>query len=195
MTLPLGLALPAVAADAPDSSPVVTLPEGEAPTPAEQSFVPEASNNQGVVEQSPSEELPATPSSSDAESSQESGDVTPSQETQVDFPVAEVDMDLDVDLGFDPEGGVYREATTGVDATTTVKNHRFFLNDRWTGAANTEFTWGTLATRSSLVTGMVTARTPSHYAMAISLPFPMRIRHLELLISPSPLGAQPIPSW
>ena len=55
MTLPLGLALPAVAADAPDSSPVVTLPEGEAPTPAEQSFVPEASNNQGVVEQSPSE--------------------------------------------------------------------------------------------------------------------------------------------
>ena len=142
MTLPLGLALPAVAADAPDSSPVVTLPEGEAPTPAEQSFVPEASNNQGVVEQSPSEELPATPSSSDAESSQESGDVTPSQETQVDFPVAEVDMDLDVDLGFDPEGGVYREATTGVDATTTVKNHRFFLNDRWTGAANTEFTWG-----------------------------------------------------
>ncbi len=82
MTLPLGLVLPAAAAEAIDPSSDLTLL---------------------------SEETPAS--------------------------VQTIDPELVV--------GEYEAATAAAAATnTTATNHRFFLNDRWTGAANIEFTWG-----------------------------------------------------
>ncbi len=115
ITLPLGLVLPAMAAEATDQSPAVVLPGEEPSAPASQAPDEEASRAQEAV--------------------------APSLEVEGEAGVSVADLDSNQDA--DPERDFSTNAPSSAEvAATKVNSYRFFLNDRWTGAANIEFTWG-----------------------------------------------------
>lgn len=122
ITLPLGLMVPAVADEATYSSPVSVLPEG------------------GALE----------PKLFDAESLEAAVPESPTFDVGGEDNVSIVTPDLalgsgstaDEELGLADEVGVSVEPQSSPTATVVVSRYKFFLNDRWTGAANIEFAWG-----------------------------------------------------
>ncbi len=158
MTLPLGFALPAIADDDVNSGAII-LPTDETSTPAEKtpaddsSSVPEPSGTPDLSgtpvpstslepTESISSEALSTPSNlSTSLPSAESADTTSSND---DIFGDNTHAVWGNELGIDPEIIVNEKPgnETASNTPSAVKNHKFFLNDRWSGTANMEFSWG-----------------------------------------------------
>ncbi|MFT3945128.1 MAG: NlpC/P60 family protein [Ancrocorticia sp.] len=171
MTLPLGIAIPATAD--PDATATilpaeeVATPADNAPTthpseaPSESaapSATPSPSAEPGQVEADPTE-TPAPSSQpspsqlpTDAPSSHAVNPAKSHTPQPTDTPSSSQEIFGDNthavwgnELGIDPE--IAPRTESGVapasNSPSAVKNHKFFLNDRWSGVANIEFAWGT----------------------------------------------------
>ncbi|MFT0846696.1 NlpC/P60 family protein [Actinomycetaceae bacterium L2_0104] len=130
LSLPLGLALPAVADENPTSDPSPTVeadqtatpdPISTEPAPAAQTPTPEGTQTDSPevdddVDQEPVEEIETFEDNSYAVFGNELG----------------IDPELQTEEGLKPQAQTY----------STAQSHKFFLNDEWTGDANIAFEWG-----------------------------------------------------
>ena len=137
MTLPLGLVLPAMAAETAASSPAIIHSEEE---------ISVSEPREAEPSEDPTETLPSSGAGEEAGSSVVNPELdaaaTPELETADVTPELNANSTGDQDLSPNPQVEVLEESLAKAAASVKVNNHRFFLNDRWTGAANTEFTWG-----------------------------------------------------
>ncbi len=136
LTLPLGLALPVVADDTPESSSTVESsataePTQTAPSPPEQTPTP--------VEESATP-VPQTPARGDESPADAVPSPEPTSEMEIfgDNSHAVFGFDADTNPQLQLEGSPKLE-TFSISAGT---NNKLYLNDQWTGKANIEFEWG-----------------------------------------------------
>ncbi len=160
MALPLGIALPAMADEATDSTafvlpeeetstPELPIPEGETPSvnPSEtpMSLNEEASENTSVaVDPEPSGDLANTTPSLESGEGGIGGDLE--VDADVD-PSIELGAAAHIDLlnqSVETSGTVAPSAVTSDAATSAVTTnvHRFLLSNNWKDSVNVDFTWG-----------------------------------------------------
>lgn len=136
LAMPFGLAFPAVASEAPDSAPAIVLPADE--TPASVRTV-----DTQTVEADDSGPVLGSVDTQQAVESDDSDPALDSLDSQIE---PEADDSDEVLSSIETQAIIDQYGTPAsapaAAAATAVANLRFFLNDRWTGAANTEFTWG-----------------------------------------------------
>lgn len=148
MTLPLGVALPAMADDN-QATPPALLPTDGAPTPAGDDRLPEdegrVTNPAFEPELGELEWLEGESEEADFPLDSEGVDGVPLPESKE--VAGEEFMGLNEE-GLEGELEVAYEETSQLSATTSAapntatRHHNFFLNDRWTGVANMDFAWG-----------------------------------------------------
>lgn len=143
MTLPLGLALPATADDDIDSQAII-LPADEASTPAETA---PAGNPSSTSESS--DPLDSSPTSDSSTNAQSTDSVEPTESPDPAPSDTEIFGDnthaiWGNELGIDPEIITNEESGNDIaaNAPSSAQNYKFYLNDRWSGTANIEFSWG-----------------------------------------------------
>ena len=156
MTLPLGLTLPAIADDENDSAAIV-LPSDETTTAPEKTPAanPSGTSEPSEVTDSPSAVSPSgkpvqvVPEPTEAPSAPAQPSLRTPQPSEATPSDDEVFGDnthavWGNELGIDPEVTLNEKPAVqpASHAPSSVKNHNFFLNDRWTGNANIEFSWG-----------------------------------------------------
>ncbi len=163
MTLPLGLALPATADDDIDSAAII-LPSDETTTPAQTtptahpsttsepsetvapSPTPSSLGESESAQSDPSQvpQAPAKPTTSIPSTPVPSTDSTGATPSEEEIFGDNTHAVWGNELGIDPE--LITNETSGnkpaSNIASSVKNHKFFLNDRWSGTANLEFSWG-----------------------------------------------------
>lgn len=149
MTLPLGFTLPAIADDETDSVAIVLpLDEPTAANPSSTSEPSDVTYSPSAVSPSskPTQVVPDPTESPSAPTQPSPRNPQPSETTPSDDEVFGDNTHAvwGNELGIDPEVTMNKKPGSQPASNTpsSVKNHNFFLNDRWTGNANIEFSWG-----------------------------------------------------